>query len=255
MATAVRAAMDAQIDVALHTLIQTRPPNLYYNVRVMEALVWEPWTKSNDAQYTMLLMVRTVPHCLLYVAYDRAQTRKEERCVQASVVIALYTVNTAHFNMDSTLFLGIMASHGFNPDEFQPRDPQARLPPPFDTGPPLGEGLAPQQLVEANVPHADLGATQRPMVPQSPSEHPQPQSDKAKTGSSSSAARKRVHELERLGAVKLQDQGLPPHMATTYPFLMQNADDLFLKDVRELLEQYHSVVLKYEALKLGLFAT
>jgi hypothetical protein len=52
------AAMDAQVDVAVHTLVQLAPPSLYYHVRVVELLLWEPWAAPSDAQFAMLLMVR-----------------------------------------------------------------------------------------------------------------------------------------------------------------------------------------------------
>lgn len=54
---ALYAAMDAQVDVAVHTLVQLAPPSLYYHVRVVELLLWEPWAAPSDAQFAMLLMV------------------------------------------------------------------------------------------------------------------------------------------------------------------------------------------------------
>lgn len=50
--------MDSQIDVALHTLVQIAPEHLYYHVRVVETLVWEPWLAESEAQFCLLLMVR-----------------------------------------------------------------------------------------------------------------------------------------------------------------------------------------------------
>ena len=51
--------MDAQIDVALHTLVQMAPQHLYYHLKVVEHLVWEPWVDAGPAQFAMLLMVRS----------------------------------------------------------------------------------------------------------------------------------------------------------------------------------------------------
>ena len=51
--------MDAQIDVALHTLVQMAPEHLYYHLKVVEHLVWEPWVDAGPAQFAMLLMVRS----------------------------------------------------------------------------------------------------------------------------------------------------------------------------------------------------
>ena len=50
--------MDSQIDVALHTLVQMAPEHLYYHVKVVELLVWEPWAAESEAQFVLLLMVR-----------------------------------------------------------------------------------------------------------------------------------------------------------------------------------------------------
>jgi hypothetical protein len=52
------AGMDAQVDVALHTLVQTAPPDLYYHVQVVDKFLWKPWAEPHDAQFTMMLMVR-----------------------------------------------------------------------------------------------------------------------------------------------------------------------------------------------------
>lgn len=55
----VCAAMDSQIDVALHTLVQMAPEHLYYHVKVVEQLVWEPWAAESEAQFSLMLMVRS----------------------------------------------------------------------------------------------------------------------------------------------------------------------------------------------------
>jgi hypothetical protein len=156
------------------------------------------------------------------------------RCpMQSSVVIALYTINTSHFNMDSHLFLGIMASHGFNVREFQQRDNRAGLPPPFGTGPPLGQGLK--------------GETGSSGAAQSSEGAP------AALAPSVSVS-KYLGKVEKNGMAIVQGRGLPHSFAKLYPFFLQEADDLFLHDVAELLEQYKSIAIKYEALKAGIGA-
>lgn len=55
-----RSGMDSQIDVAIHTLVQTAPPALYYHLKVAEQLLWDPWGQSSEAQFAMLLMVCTL---------------------------------------------------------------------------------------------------------------------------------------------------------------------------------------------------
>jgi hypothetical protein len=50
--------MDSQVDVSIHTLVQLAPEHLYYHIKVVELLVWEPWTSQNEAQFSLLLMVR-----------------------------------------------------------------------------------------------------------------------------------------------------------------------------------------------------
>jgi hypothetical protein len=57
------ADMDSQIDVALHTLVQMAPEHLYYHIKVVEQLVWEPWLAENEAQFCLLLMVRSRWSC------------------------------------------------------------------------------------------------------------------------------------------------------------------------------------------------
>lgn len=57
--------MDAQVDVAVHTLVQLAPASLYYHVRVVELLLWEPWAAPSDAQFAMLLMVRRPSVCAM----------------------------------------------------------------------------------------------------------------------------------------------------------------------------------------------
>lgn len=55
--TVERAGMDSQVDVAIHTLVQIAPPALYYHLKVVEQLLWDPWGQSAEAQFAMLLMV------------------------------------------------------------------------------------------------------------------------------------------------------------------------------------------------------
>lgn len=145
------------------------------------------------------------------------------------MVIALYTINTAHFNMDSHLFLGIMASHGFNVQEFQPRDSKAGLPSPFGPGPPLGQGLQSETT--------SSGAMKEP----APVIHTPPVS-----------VAKYLGKLEKAGMAIVQAHGLPHSFAKLYPYALQEPDDLFLNDIPELLEQYKNITMKYEALKAGL---
>ena len=168
--------------------------------------------------------------------------------MQTSVVIALYTISVSHFNMDARLFCGIMASHGFQPREFQPRAANTKLPPPFDSGPPLGEGLANPDAAADN-----FNGTQQGGGAAAQNHHGLPGG--AMQGGNKRAARAHVRRLEQAGESLIQERNIAHTMARTYPFLLQNADDLFLKDVRELLEQYRSVVLKYEGLKAALQAT
>jgi hypothetical protein len=56
----VSAGMDAQVDVALHTLLQTAPPDLYYHLQAVDKFLWKPWTEPHDAQFTIMLMVRSL---------------------------------------------------------------------------------------------------------------------------------------------------------------------------------------------------
>lgn len=51
------AGMDSQVDVAIHTIVQTSPPALYYHLKVVEQLLWDPWGQAPEAEYAMLLMV------------------------------------------------------------------------------------------------------------------------------------------------------------------------------------------------------
>lgn len=150
--------------------------------------------------------------------------------VQSSVVIALYTINTAHFNMDFHLFLGLMASHGFNVQEFQPRDHKAGLPPPFGQGPPLGQGLKSETTSSGAVPKEPAPVIHAPPV----------------------SVAKHLGKLEKTGMAIVQAHGLPHSFAKLYPYALQEPDDLFLNDVAELLEQYKNIAIKYEALKAGL---
>ena len=167
--------------------------------------------------------------------------------VQTSVVVALYTVDTTHFNMDSRLFCGIMASHGFQPNEFAPRAPNTKLPPPFDTGPPLGEGLAETPSSRgASSQGASGAASNSSGAPR----HIRSAEVRPKMGKH--ATRAYLRRLEQTGEALVQDRNVSQTMMRTYPFLLQNADDLFVKDVKELLESYHTIVLKYEGIKLAL---
>lgn len=61
--------MDSQVDVAIHTLVQTAPPALYYHLKVAEQLIWDPWGQSSEAQFAMLLMVRTLPPAVCLAGY------------------------------------------------------------------------------------------------------------------------------------------------------------------------------------------
>lgn len=181
---------------------------------------------------------------LLHYFCVSIHTTFTRRCaVQSSVVIALYTINTTHFNVDSHLLLGIMASHGFNAAEFQARDTKSGLPPPFGNGPPLGQSKPPQdpspgQRSRANARHG------------SPNERP-----KAGTDSSISAGvgmSRYLGRLEKSGTSIIQSRGLSQSLTRMYPYLLQNPDDLMLRDVEDLLEQYKSLVMRYESLKAGL---
>ena len=178
--------------------------------------------------------------------------------MQTSVAIALYTITTTHFNMDARLFCGIMASYGFQPTEFQPRAPNTKLPPPFDSGPPLGEGLAdanaladrPTSRRNSQDPEA-ADAAQAPLAPRQSGAAPSPA---VNARAAKQAGRARVRRLEQAGEALIQERGAAQTLARNYPFLLQTADDLFLKDVAEMLEAYRGVVLKYEGLKAALAA-
>eukprot|EP00892_Ulva_mutabilis_P005543 jgi/Ulvmu1/3360/UM156_0017.1 len=209
-------SMDSQVDVAIHTLVQTAPPALYLHLKVVEQLLWEPWGQSAEAQFAMLLM--------------------------SSVVIALYTINTTHFNVDSHLLLGIMASHGFDAAEFQARDSKAGLPPPFGTGPPLGQSRARESLP---------GQRSRTSPRQSST------SERQKGGTDSSGATgagmsRYLGRLEKTGSSLIQTRGFSQSLTRMYPYLLQTSEDLMLRDVEDLLEQYKSLVMRYESLKAGL---
>lgn len=160
-------------------------------------------------------------------------------CAQTSVVVALYTINTTHFNMEARLFQGLMASHGFQAQEFVPRAPGTKLPPPFDDGPPLGQGLA--------EPHAASGDV-NPRVARTPA------AARAEGRISKQATRAHIARLELAGASLVQEQALATNLVRGYPFLLQSSEDLFVKDVQDLLDQYRAVVLKYEGLKAALAA-
>lgn len=161
--------------------------------------------------------------------------------VQSSIVAALYTINTTHFNVDPNLFLGIMASHHFDPAEFQPRDTTSGLPPPFGTGPPLGQ---------SKTRHALSTQRLRPALRQdATNERPRHGSDSAShTGPGVS---RYLARLEKTGSSLVQCRGLSQSLSRTYPFLLQNPEDLTLRDVEDLLEQYKNSVMRYEALKAG----
>lgn len=51
------AGMDSQVDVSIYTLVQLAPEHLYYHIKAVEILVWEPWTSQNEEQFSLLLMV------------------------------------------------------------------------------------------------------------------------------------------------------------------------------------------------------
>lgn len=152
--------------------------------------------------------------------------------------MALYTIDTSHFNMESHLFCGIMASHGFQPREFLPRVPGTKLPPPFDSGPPLGEALANAAGELAGMATEMRGAS----------------AAKSDRRISKQASKAQLARLERLGAQMVLGRSMSQSLVRGYPFLLQNGDELFVKDVRELLAQYRAVVLKYEGLKAALLA-
>lgn len=171
-------------------------------------------------------------------------------CLQSSVVIALYTITTTHFNMDARLLCGIMASHGFQPNEFMPRAPNTKLPPPFDSGPPLGEGLAEAASSRgASSSHDAGGGTANSAVA---ARGARGGDARAKLGKH--ATRAYVRRLEQTGETLVQDRSVSQALMRAYPFLLQSADDLFVKDVKELLDSYHSLVLRYEGLKLAIAA-
>ena len=173
--------------------------------------------------------------------------------MQTSVAIALYTITTTHFNMDARLFCGIMASYGFQPTEFQPRAPNTKLPPPFDSGPPLGEGLADANAL-ADRPtsrHNSQDGQAADAAPRQGGVAPPPA---VNARAAKQAGRARVRRLEQAGEALIQERGAAQTLARNYPFLLQTADDLFLKDVAEMLEAYRGVVLKYEGLKAALAA-
>jgi hypothetical protein len=152
--------------------------------------------------------------------------------------VALYTIDTSHFNMEPHLFCGIMASHGFQPKEFLPRAQGTKLPPPFDSGLPLGEGL---QSAAGDL--TALGLEPRGKT-----------AGKSDRRLSKQASKAQLARLERMGAHMVHDPSMSQGLVRSYPFLLQNGDELFIKDVRELLAQYRTVVLKYEGLKAALLA-
>ena len=61
-----------------------------------------------------------------------------------------------------------------------------------------------------------------------------------------------VAEIEELGADRLRSARTLQHMHRQYPFLQQQSQDLFLKDIAELLSQYQDMAIKYESLRAGL---
>lgn len=163
--------------------------------------------------------------------------------MQSSVVIALYTINTTHFNVDSHLFLGIMASHGFNAAEFQAREITVGLPPPFGNGPPLGQNKK-----------REASSSQRSRMSSSLQDS---MNDRAKHGSessvqSSAGVSRHISRLEKTGSSLIQSRGLSQSLSRVYPYLLQHPDDLTLRDVDDLLEQYKGLVMRYEGLKAGL---
>jgi hypothetical protein len=183
--------------------------------------------------------------------------------VQSSLVIALFTINTTHFNMEQHLFLGIMASHGFEPNEFKPRAPSAALPPPFGAGPPLGQGLTesrPSATPAAAA--ANSGGSRTSMADSRVASGAVARRGGGGGGGGSSsggaalskAQKAVIARIEGAGGELVRQRGLPASLAREYPFMLMDADTLFLKDVRQLLEEYRRVVLQYESLKTGLAA-
>jgi hypothetical protein len=178
------------------------------------------------------------------------------RAAQSSLVIALYTVNTSHFHMEPHLFLGIMASHGFEPDEFKRRDPSVPLPPPFGAGPPLGQGLAAEAPVAASerqaAPSAGPSEARSATAGQQAARRGGADGGGARPGAGLSKAQKaQLGRIEAAGAEAVRARGLPAGLAREYPYMLVEPDALFLKDVRHLLEEYRRVVLQYESLKAG----
>jgi hypothetical protein len=167
-------------------------------------------------------------------------------------MIALYTVSTNHFNMDSRLFCGIMASHGFQPNEFCPRAAGTKLPPPFDTGPPLGQGLAGSRNEPAPPPPMTTSEGSNLHGGQADGRGGQGEAKPASTRIAKHTAKAYIGHLEQFGEALVQDRSLSQSLVRLYPFLLQSPDELFVKDVKDLLEQYRSVVLKYEGLKAAL---
>lgn len=135
-----------------------------------------------------------------------------------------------------------MASHGFDAAEFQARDSKAGLPPPFGNGPPLGQsrtgGSTSAQRSRTSGHHS------------SPNERQKLGSD---TGVLTAAGMSRyLGRLEKTGSSLIQSRGLSQSLTRMYPYLLQAPDDLMLRDVEDLLEQYKSLVMRYESLKAGL---
>lgn len=170
-------------------------------------------------------------------------TCEKAPAVQSSVVIALYTINTTHFNVDSHLFLGIMASHGFDAGEFQARESKVGLPPPFGSGPPLGQN---NKREASSLQRSRTSSSRQDGV-----------HERAKHGNDSAVhsgagLSRYISRLEKSGSSLIQSRGLSQTVSRVYPYLLQTPDDLTLRDVEDLLDQYKALVMRYEALKAGL---
>lgn len=235
-----RANSDEMIDVALHTLIQIQPSNLYINLQHVELFLWKHWASASTVQYVLM------------------QTM--------SYIVALYTINTTHFDMEPDVFLACMVSQGFEDvREFQPRPSSLALPPPFGNGPPLGKHPQSASPPPTSEPRARAGAAEAKDKHLPDAEVSESLSKRDVEGAQEVVARnapnvhgterlpvRRIDELEKMGANAMMSQGHAQRLARKHPYLLHSAEDLFLKDVGELLAEYRKLVMQHEALRVGL---
>lgn len=64
-----------------------------------------------------------------------------------------------------------------------------------------------------------------------------------------------ITELEVSGAERLHSPQSLHRMHKAYPFLRMQPQDMFVKDVGELLSAYQDLAIKYESLRVGLGRT